>query len=49
MFFRMPLWQHYTQQMKKSPLADLNNISLTPGQFQYFSSQFETFKLLIRS
>ncbi|XP_023344234.1 cytosol aminopeptidase [Eurytemora carolleeae] len=29
--WRMPLWQHYTQQMKKSPLADLNNISLTPG------------------
>jgi len=29
--WRMPLWQHYTNQMKKSPLADLNNISLTPG------------------
>merc|ERR1711915_845506 len=29
--WRMPLWEHYTNQMKKSPLADLNNISLTPG------------------
>jgi len=29
--WRMPLWEHYTKQMKKSPLADLNNISLTPG------------------
>jgi len=29
--WRMPLWQHYTKQMKNSPLADLNNISLTPG------------------
>jgi len=29
--WRMPLWKHYTDQMKKSPLADLNNISLTPG------------------
>jgi len=29
--WRMPLWQHYTDQVKKSPLADLNNISLTPG------------------
>ena len=31
--WRMPLWQHYTNQMKKSPLADLNNISLTPGRW----------------
>ena len=29
----MPLWKHYTDQMKKSPLADLNNISLTPGNW----------------
>jgi len=29
--WRMPLWDHYSKLMKKSPLADLNNISLTPG------------------
>merc|ERR1719411_1873908 len=29
--WRMPLWQHYSDKMKKSALADLNNISLTPG------------------
>jgi len=29
--WRMPLWQSYKDKMKKSPLADLNNISLTPG------------------
>eukprot|EP00088_Acartia_fossae_P022174 TRINITY_DN2343_c1_g1_i1.p1 TRINITY_DN2343_c1_g1~~TRINITY_DN2343_c1_g1_i1.p1 ORF type:complete len:501 (+),score=147.99 TRINITY_DN2343_c1_g1_i1:40-1542(+) len=29
--WRMPLWDHYAKLMKKSPLADLNNISLTPG------------------
>jgi len=29
--WRMPLWSHYEEKMKKSPLADLNNISLTPG------------------
>jgi len=29
--WRMPLWDHYIKSMKKSPLADLNNISLTPG------------------
>ena len=29
--WRMPLWQTYNDKMKKSPLADLNNISLTPG------------------
>jgi hypothetical protein len=27
----MPLWQHYTDKMKKSPLADLNNVSSSPG------------------
>ena len=27
----MPLWKTYNDKMKKSPLADLNNISLTPG------------------
>ena len=26
-----PLWQTYNDKMKKSPLADLNNISLNPG------------------
>ena len=29
--WRMPLWKSYNDKMKKSPLADLNNISLTPG------------------
>ena len=29
--WRMPLWQHYTDKIKKSTLADLNNISSTPG------------------
>ena len=29
--WRMPLWKTYNDKMKKSPLADLNNISLTPG------------------
>merc|ERR1712115_680128 len=29
--WRMPLWQSYKDKMKNSPLADLNNISLTPG------------------
>lgn len=29
--WRMPLWRHYTDKIKKSTLADLNNISLTPG------------------
>jgi len=29
--WRMPLWQTYKDKMKNSPLADLNNISLTPG------------------
>ena len=29
--WRMPLWRSYSDKMKKSPLADLNNISLTPG------------------
>jgi len=29
--WRMPLWQSYQDKMKNSPLADLNNISLTPG------------------
>jgi len=29
--WRMPLWQHYTDKMKKSPLADLNNVSSSPG------------------
>ena len=28
----MPLWDHYAKLMKKSPSADLNNISLTPGK-----------------
>lgn len=29
--WRMPLWKTYANKMKNSPLADLNNISLTPG------------------
>ena len=29
--WRMPLWQTYRKKMENSPLADLNNISLTPG------------------
>jgi len=29
--WRMPLWKTYADKMKNSPLADLNNISLTPG------------------
>ena len=29
--WRMPLWRTYNDKMKKSALADLNNISLTPG------------------
>ena len=29
--WRMPLWKLYNQKMKKSALADLNNISLAPG------------------
>lgn len=29
--WRMPLWKLYNQKMKKSALADLNNISLSPG------------------
>ena len=29
--WRMPLWKLYNEKMKKSALADLNNISLSPG------------------
>ena len=39
--FRMPLWNHYTKMMKKSPLADLNNISLSPGRRFNFHIKFE--------
>jgi len=29
--WRMPLWNYYLEKMKKSPTADLNNISAVPG------------------
>jgi hypothetical protein len=34
--WRMPLWKHYTDKIKKSALADLNNISSSPGKVPWF-------------
>jgi aminopeptidase len=44
--WRMPLWQHYTDKMKKSALADLNNISSSPGRSAGTGTHYGVFLLL---